>query len=342
MNLSGITEDWAFFRMLGDETLSIGIGPFQASESPPADGVAFYVNDFGLGDPQPWKIPSRFIRVDRIEAGDYTNSLDWKEPLPEPFAAVFGEVSEALRLGHLEKSVPVVTERAALAAGDRSVLAAYLARRASHFPPPYYSYGWSHKSGGFAGATPELLMSMKKGRLKTMALAGTARRTEVALFAVDEKEIREHEFVAATMVAKFSDVGMVRREARRIMELEHLIHFHTPIAVELYRNEDPATLVSLLHPTPALGSLPRSQETMAQLISWRKRLRCPPYFGAPFGFWDKGVFTCIVTIRGLHWDAQDVMVPSGCGVIGESRLLNEWRELALKRGAVKAAFGLMS
>ena len=34
---------------------------------PPADGVAFYVQDFALNDPQPWKIPSRIERTTAAE-----------------------------------------------------------------------------------------------------------------------------------------------------------------------------------------------------------------------------------------------------------------------------------
>jgi len=340
MNFTTVTEDWAFFSQPGEEIVTVGIGPFRSLESPPADGVAFYVNDFDMGADLPWREPSRVIEVSKVEAEDLKSKLNWQEPKSDPFATVFAEISEHLRKGQLEKSVPVVTERAPLGDISTSDLSAYLARRASHFPPPYYSYGWSAGSGGFTGATPELLMSMRKARLKTMALAGTAKRIERALFSADEKEIREHEYVAATMLAKFADVGMVRRDSRRIMELEHLIHFHTPISVELYRNEDPTWLVSRLHPTPALGSLPHSPDTMHQLIEWRNALNCPEYFGAPFGFWKKGIFTCVVAIRGVHWSEEEVMVPSGCGVISASRLINEWRELALKRKAVKAAFAI--
>jgi len=59
---------------------------------------------------------------------------------------------------------------------------------------------------GFCGLTPEVLFNFRKGRLNTMALAGTARSSEQQVFAYDEKEIREHEFVAQTLVSKLSDV----------------------------------------------------------------------------------------------------------------------------------------
>ena len=76
------------------------------------------------------------------------------------------------------------------------------------------------------------------------------------------------------------------------------------------------------------------------LAEWRERLGCPPCFGAPFGLLEDGVFTSVVAIRGIHWSREKVSIPSGCGVIEASRLVNEWRELRLKRDAVKDTLGV--
>ncbi len=124
------------------------------------------------------------------------------------------------------------------------------------------------------------------------------------------------------------------------MTLERLVHFHSGIEVELSRERSIGRLVRILHPTPALGPLPRTEDTLAQLLAWRERLKCPPWFGAPFGLWRDGVFEALVAIRMVVWEGREVRIPSGCGVIEESRLVNEWRELRLKREAVRESFGL--
>ena len=72
-----------------------------------------------------------------------------------------------------------------------------------------------------------------------------------------------------------------------------------------------------------------------RLLEWRNRLGCPPRFGAPFGLWDNGRFDAIVAIRGVWWKGDKLSIPAGCGIIEASRLVNEWRELRLKREAVK-------
>src|SRR5690606_24006282 len=114
-----------------------------------------------------------------------------------------------------------------------------------------------------------------------------------------------------------------------------IVHFLTHIRVTLHEAGNPADLILKLHPTPALGPLPRTGETLAQLFDWRSRLGCPNHFGSPFGLWDHGKFHAVVAIRGIWWRNDDLRLPAGCGIIEASRLVNEWRELRLKRDSVK-------
>lgn len=321
-----------------DGSVIFGHGPFVASDTPPEGGVAFHVQRYGLDDPEPWQIPSV---VERLTADELAERFavhpppvcEWKETDAGPFAGVFQEVMDAIRRGTFEKTVPVVVEEGRLVDGSPRDLAAAMTRRGA----PRLSYAWCEEDRGFAGATPEVLFTLDGDTLRTMALAGTARREESAVFAVDEKEIREHEYVAQTLVAKLGDIGTVTRGERDILDLGLLVHFLTPIEVKLSGRQSPADLIRRLHPTPALGPLPRTPETLAQLIGWRRRLGCPEEFGAPFGVWDDGRFDAIVAIRGIWWDEDRLKLPAGCGVIEASRLVNEWRELRLKREAVKRA-----
>jgi menaquinone-specific isochorismate synthase len=205
--------------------------------------------------------------------------------------------------------------------------------------PPLHAYGWIAGERGFAGATPELLISLRGGVLETMALAGTARAEDREVFKVDEKEIREHEYVTQALIAKLSDAGVVRRGSRDVLNLGAIVHFVTRIQVELTRERSADEWLALLHPTPALGPHPRTVDSLEMLREWRERLEAPEEFGAPFGVVDDGRFDAVVAIRGLWWQGARVFLPSGCGVIEASRLVNEWRELRLKREAVKRFFG---
>ncbi|MEK7953963.1 chorismate-binding protein [Luteolibacter soli] len=337
-----MSSDSFAFLDLADGRSLVGRGPFASSAKPPHDGVAFYRNDFGLTSTEPWLVPQHWEVVGRNEVAAFIAETDgvptcnWEPPDASDFAAIFQEISAAIRTGTFEKTVPVVVERGTLEEPPGHRLLA----TAAGSEEPLLGYGFSDGISGFAGASPEQLFSITGTILKTMALAGTARTEERDVLAVDEKEIREHEYVAQSLVSKLGDIGRVRRGPRGIMELGSIVHFHTPIEVDLIGDESPAQLVRRLHPTPALGPLPRTPETLQQLIDWRRRLGTPEDFGAPFGAILDGEFHAIVAIRGLWWHHREVILPAGCGVIEASRLVNEWRELRLKREAVKARFGL--
>jgi menaquinone-specific isochorismate synthase len=327
------------FMKAGDGPYVVGFGPFKEFATAPESGTSFYCNDFTLSNPRPWRVPAEVIEVESLDEIGFTAApmeIVWDDLEPEGFARVFAEINEMINRGVIEKSVPVAAECGRVIGSGEAMIG-----NMSRLGAPFYSYGWSEGDHGFCGGTPELLFELDGRQLNTMALAGTAKEDERDVFAVDAKEIREHEFVAQTLVAKLSDIGHVARGDRAIMDLGQLVHFHTSIGVELFASHGIDDLIRRLHPTPALGPLPRTVETLEMLAEWRERLSCPSHFGAPFGLLVDGVFRSVVTIRGVHWQGDQLAIPSGCGVIEASRLVNEWRELRLKREAVKTIFGLM-
>jgi len=319
-----------------DGTVVVGHGPFHQTAAAPRDGVAFFISDFLLETSRPWHVPARHQILDAATFASLAGraatpaSIEWRAPEAAGFAVVFQEILAAIDRGVVEKTVPVVTETGHCGGDPAGAIATAMARRAR----PLQSYGWIAGGRGFAGATPELLFKLDGDSLETMALAGTARSEDLDAFAVDEKEIREHEFVATTLTTRLAEFGEVARSPRETLNLGPIVHFHSPIRVRLHQPLDPVPLVRSLHPTPALGPLPRTPETLAQLARWRQQLDAPAEFGAPFGVWHDGAFEAVVAIRGIWWHGRDLRLPAGCGVIEASRLVNEWRELRLKREAV--------
>ncbi len=244
----------------------LGHGPFKNATAPPDGHTAFFVQDFALSDPAPWKIPARWEELDpdglrRRFGAVPAPPLTWRTPDTAPFSAVFQEVMGSIQAGHFEKSVPVVVEEGLCPQAPGPAVMAAMSRQTE----PFLSYAWSGSGAGFAGATPETLVGVENRTLRTMALASTARRDDRDVFAVDEKEIREHEYVAQTLVAKLNDLGRLRRQPRSILDLGSIVHFQTLIEVALDQPACPASLVRRLHPTPALGSHPHTPETLAQL-----------------------------------------------------------------------------
>lgn len=311
---------------------------------PPRDGsVAFYLNDFELSDTAPWKIPSSFFETPDVRhllpdnGSTPLPAVEWHGLRDMAFREIYDEIQTEIEGGELEKSVPVITEQGRLNGGDPAALM----KAVNSSTDQLYGYGYRLGDSGMIGGTPEQLFQVRDGLLETMALAGTAPRHEAGDFVDDPKEIREHEFVAGYLVEKLSELGEIEREPRQVMDLGSLVHFLSRIRVRLDEPKpDLDALIRLMHPTPALGAYPRGEGALRRLCSFRERLEAPPNFGAPFGVQWQGSFYSVVAIRNVSWAGSELFLPSGCGIIRESRFDREWRELALKRNSVKALLGV--
>ncbi|MDZ4288916.1 MAG: chorismate-binding protein [Prosthecobacter sp.] len=334
----------AFFRLPGGRAW-IGQGPFESLASAPDGGGAFYVNDFDLSDPRPWKKPARLTEVTAANLADLTGSngaeaphITWAKPATEWFKMAFRRIRREVLAKRLEKMVPVLTERGEIISGSPL----RLLDRVFAAPDNTWGYAFIQGDNGFLGATPELLFRATGADVETMALAGTAKPGDQQAFLTDVKEIEEHEIVVRYLIDRLSRLGQVERDPRNLCHASGLLHFQTNIHARLDSAMDPNTLVKELHPTPAVGCLPREEQWLAKLHEYRTLLNVPAFFGAPFGFLENGTGTChmVVSIRGLSWQRHKVQLPSGCGIVGGSAFDHEWRELRLKREAVLGMLGL--
>lgn len=337
--------EFALFR-LPDGRAWLGEGPFTALATAPAAGGAFYINDFDLKDPKPWKVPARLHEItagslgEKIHLnGSQKTQIQWAKPATEWFKMAFRRIRRDVQAKRLEKMVPVLTESGTLTAGDpRRLLDSIM-----QAPANMWAYAHVKESGGFLGATPELLFTVKGQQLETMALAGTAKPGNQDAFLTDVKEIEEHEIVVRYLTQHLQALGAVTRDPRVLCQTSGLVHFQSKLSVHLNSAADPAQLVPLLHPTPAVGCLPRDAESMEKLREYRQQLKVPGFFGAPFGFAETdGTTHIVVSIRGICWEGNQISLPSGCGIVGGSAFDHEWRELRLKREAVLRLLALQS
>ncbi len=330
----------AFFR-LPDGRAWLGVGPFTESAEMPA-GTAFYINDFDLGDARPWKSPARLIEITDEAAltreigasGDL--GIVWEKPATEGFKMAFRRIRKDVLAGRLQKMVPVLTETGLLRSGTPLSLLHQVLRA----PGSTWGYGLVRGDAGFAGATPELLFDCQGTQVQTMALAGTAKPGADEAFLSDVKEIDEHEIVASFLIDQLQELGTVQRAPRTLCETGGLRHFRSQIRVACAKPPVPDHLVRRLHPTPAVGCLPRTDECLARLREYRTFLKVPPFFGAPFGFSHDGRQSFVVSIRGICWENAKLTLPSGCGIVGGSAFDHEWRELRLKRESVARLLNL--
>lgn len=337
--------EFALFR-LPDGRAWLGEGPFTALAAAPAAGGAFYINDFDLSDAQPWKVPAKLHAITTGNLaqtlqlnGSLKPQIQWAKPATEWFKMAFRRIRREVLAKRIEKMVPVLTESGTLIGGDPKRLLEAIMQA----PANMWGYAHVKEHGGFLGATPELLFKVQAQQLETMALAGTAKPGNQEAFLTDVKEIEEHEIVVRYLTDQLQSLGVVTRDPRTLCQTSGLVHFQSKLSVHLSQTADPGQLVPLLHPTPAVGCLPRDASAIAKLREYRQQLKVPGFFGAPFGFAEAdGTTHIIVAIRGICWEGDQISLPSGCGIVGGSAFDHEWRELRLKREAVLRLLALQS
>jgi len=332
-----VESDFAFLKA-PDGKLWVGIGPFETAAEAPVES-AFYINDFSLSDNEPWKIPRQLLSLNTEAAQEWAKKfrsfprpqVNWKPLEPEWFEMVFRRIRKEVVARRLKKMVPVLTELGTKSRGDMISLVENVLSAPDSLAP----YGRVVADSGFIGATPELLLNIAENSLETMALAGTASPVHASGFTSDVKEIEEHEHVVSFMQAVLKEFGEVNRYPREVSDAAGLTHFRTRFSMTLDKSGLSLNdLIRSLHPTPAVGCLPRDDHQLEKLMEYRKQLNTPGFFGAPFGLKTGETFYSVVAIRGIGWEGDHVFMPSGCGIVGGSVFDHEWRELGLKRDTV--------
>ena len=190
----------------------------------------------------------------------------------------------------------------------------------------------------FVGATPEQLVSIQNGQFQTMALAGSAPR------GANEEEDRligtqllqsgknkdEHEIVVTmiSQVLKDSCRRVWVSDEPHLLKLKNVQHLITPIAGELLPDSHILEMVASLHPTPAVGGLPR--QAALQAIREGEQLDRGWYAG-PIGWVDahgNGKFA--VALRSALIYHNEATLFAGCGIVADSDPESEYTESCLK------------
>jgi len=201
---------------------------------------------------------------------------------------------------------------------------------------------WQRQAGSaLLGASPERLLTVRQGQLRSDALAGTAPRLEGASLLASAKDRLEHELVVETILAVLTQAGLQPRRPRRPRLARHgqLVHLHTPITAPLGAL-DPLTIAAALHPTPAVAGLPRREA-----ISWLRSLE--PFerghYAAPIGWIDSaGDAELRVAIRSGTLRGRQLELTAGAGLVRSSVVEQELQEVQLKLGVLQQQLNLPS
>ena len=201
----------------------------------------------------------------------------------------------------------------------------------------------------FLGATPERLVRLCEGEVRTIALAGTSPRGRTE--EEDEqlgrellgstKNRHEHDVVVQMLRSALSEVCShiwVDNEPH-LLKLPNVQHLYTPVLGRL-TDQGPASvlrLLKVLHPTPALGGFPR-QSALKWLHDNEGLER--GWYASPVGWVDaRGEGEFVVAIRSALVDGADARLFAGCGIMEDSDPDSEYSESCLKLKPMINALG---
>ena len=351
LNFTNFLESGALLRSAPNNWFLL-VGPFTAAAEKNPDQVALFHPDFFFESATNYWIPELFYRltdadlkalIQTFPAGPLAEMV-WQEADSESFSTSYKAILERIHQGPLKKAVPVVFEKSTESLGPTRIVA--MIKELLNAPSNLYVFGSWQNGQGILGATPEVLLRQEGRYLTTMALAGTCPKMDseqrISLLE-DGKERHEHDLVVQDIVQSLAGYGEIHTQGPQILELPTLLHLKTDIQCELAKDKNFSffEVCRDLHPTPALGISPRSYgyEWMKSLPEQQTR----GGFGAPWGLsWKEDEALCLVAIRNIQWDMSGSRIGSGCGVVAQSDLKQEWRELFQKRQSVKKVLGLES
>jgi menaquinone-specific isochorismate synthase len=203
--------------------------------------------------------------------------------------------------------------------------------------PNSYHYCFQPEEGlAFVGASPERLYWREAGRIETEALAGTRPRGATpeedaqlgSELLASDKEQREHAHVSRS-------IGEVLRElctnieegAPTLSRLGHYQHLLTPLHAKLRSGVDDQALLRGLHPTPAVGGVPR-EAAIARIRELEGFDR--GWYSGPIGWIGRDGAEFAVAIRSALVHGATISVYTGAGIVPGSNPDAEWRELENK------------
>ena len=199
----------------------------------------------------------------------------------------------------------------------------------------------------YTGASPELLVSRHGTAVLCHPLAGTiaTRLGEDAdlynrWLLGSSKNLEEHRIVVDDIVHRLEPLATsVEADPKpSIVPLRSVTHLGTYIRAEARPDTTVMHLVRELHPTPAVGGLPR--EDAVDLIAKLETRDRGPYAGAVGWMNALGDGEWSVAIRGILTRSRHFEVWAGAGIVSESDPLAEREETGNKLASILRAIGI--
>lgn len=201
-----------------------------------------------------------------------------------------------------------------------------------------FVFGYRLGDSSWVGASPELLVSLERGRMRALSLAGTCARgataeedEQLAAALIDSaKERSEHDLVVSATREALAPLcaGLSVPDAPRLLRMAGIQHLQTPIEGRAAPGVDVLDALLAMHPTPAVGGSPREPalEAIARLEGMDRG-----WYAGPIGWMDmngEGAFA--VALRSALLHGREALLYAGAGIVAGSDPDRELAEAELK------------
>ena len=325
----------------GTGPVAVGALPF--SDSAPGELIVPAVVVGRTADGSAWITETEPAgAAPRPSAASGVNGMSFsakEHPDKEEWTANVRRVLSAIGAGHVRK---VVLAREVVLEADKPFDRRALLERLGRSHPTCFTYA----AGGFVGASPELLVRRLGDEVESCPMAGTVARGStqpeddalVDALSHSAKDAEEHSLLVDAVLDALAPLCAEGPEAAaaEVVRLPTVSHLATRVRGRLASPVPSVlSLAGKLHPTPAVGGLPRpaALAAIATLEGFDRGL-----YAGPVGWVDAhGEGEWAVALRGAELDGSRARLVAGAGIVAGSDPDAEWAETEAKLQAMLSA-----
>ena len=263
---------------------------------------------------------------------------------PEKWMETVESVVDELKSGSLKK---VVLARESRLIYDKPIEIESVLWNLMELQRESFIFAFESNGDCFIGASPERLIKKYGENVFTTCLAGSIPRGKTAeddhilgdALLHDQKNLTEHQYVVdmikEAMEESCSEVELP--DEPQLMKMRDIQHLYTPVIGKTKGDASLLALVDRLHPTPALGGLPK-REAVEKIREVEELDR--GFYAAPLGWMDfRGNGEYAVAIRSGLIQGNEASLFAGCGVVQDSNAESEYQETKIKFRPMLTALG---
>lgn len=268
----------------------------------------------------------------------------YAEPHKEAYLQSIDQVTSLIKAREAEK---VVIARSLALTFEEAITAPQILSHVVHEQPESYLFGLERGDLLFYGASPERLVKVDNGRAFSSCVAGSIKRGKTAeedellgqSLLNDTKNRGEHHYVVEMISETFEKncTAVKVPTGPKLLKIRDIQHLYTPVEGVLNADATILQLVKHLHPTPALGGVPR-EAAMDMIRRYEPMNR--GLYAAPIGWLDaEGNGEFAVAIRSAALIKNEAYLYAGGGIVADSEAQSEYEETLVKFRPMLRALG---